>query len=194
MRIERSFTRRGVYPVTGFVISTSFPFGFVEQRRFIEWRGEIVVYPQPQLPGDFTQLPPFAQGRLESRAKGSGNDLYAIRPYLTSDHHHHIDWKATAKTARLMVREFTRDDDWRITITFDSQADEQTAAAPAFDQIFERAVAFAAGLITHFTEMGAEVRLVTDDADSGFGISPAHRFEMLRLLARLNRRTRIIVG
>jgi uncharacterized protein (DUF58 family) len=186
MRIERSFTRRGVYPVTGFVVSTSFPFGFVEQRRFIEWRSEIVIYPQPQLPGDFTHLPPFAQGRIESRAKGSGSDLYAIRPYLTSDHHHHIDWKATAKTARLMVREFTRDDDWRVTITFDSQADEQTAAAPAFDQMFERAVAFAAGLITHFTEIGAEVRLVTDEADSGFGVSPAHRFETLRLLARVS--------
>ena len=33
MRIERHFTRRGVYPVRGYVVSTKFPFGFLEQRR-----------------------------------------------------------------------------------------------------------------------------------------------------------------
>ena len=189
MRVERIFTRRGIYPVRGFIISTGFPFGFVEQRRLLEWDGEIAVYPQPRQLDDFAHLLPVAQGRIESRAKGSGSDLYAIRPYLSSDHHHHIDWKATAKTAGLMVREFTRDDDWRVTITFDSQTDEQTAAAPAFDEMFERAIAFAAGLITHFTDLGAEVRLATPhqvDADSGFGTGPAHRFEMLRRLAQVS--------
>ncbi|MDQ3012697.1 MAG: DUF58 domain-containing protein, partial [Acidobacteriota bacterium] len=189
MRIERNFTRRGIYPVSGFVISTGFPFGFVEQRRLLEWNAEIAVYPQPRLLDDFTRLLPVAQGRIESRAKGNGSDLYAIRPYLSSDHHHHIDWKATAKTARLMVREFTRDDDWRVTITFDSQTDEQTAVTPAFNEMFERAIAFTAGLITHFLDLGAEVRLVTQhhvDADSGFGISPVHRFDMLRRLAHVS--------
>ena len=115
-RIERSFDRRGVYPVAGFIINTGFPFGFVEQRRLIEWRGEIVVYPQPQPIEEFGGLLPMVAGRIESRPKGSGSDLYAIRPYLASDHHHHIDWKATAKTDQLMVREFTREDDWRVTI------------------------------------------------------------------------------
>jgi len=188
MRIERTFSKRGIYPVTGFVVSTGFPFGFVEQRRFIEWAGETAVYPQPQPLDEFLRLLPYAQGRIESRAKGSGSDLYAIRPYLSSDHHHHIDWKATAKTGRLMVREFTRDDDWRVTVTFDSQTDEQAAAAEGFDETFERAVTFAASLITHFIEQGAEVRLVTVDADSGFGSSPAHRFEVLRRLAQVTPR------
>jgi uncharacterized protein (DUF58 family) len=186
MRIERNFAKRGVYPIAGFVISTSFPFGFVEQRRLIEWPGEVAVYPQPRPLGDFGRLLPYAQGRIESRAKGSGSDLYAIRPYLSSDHHHHIDWKATAKTGRLMVREFTRDDDWRVTITFDSQTDEQAAAAEGFDETFERAITFTASLITHFIELDAEVRLVTPDGDSGFGSSPAHRFEMLRRLAQVS--------
>ena len=55
--------------------------------------------------------------------------------------------------------------------------------------MFERAIAFAAGLITHFTDLGAEVRLMTPnqvDADSGFGTGQAHRFEMLRRLAQVS--------
>ncbi len=185
-RIERSFDKRGVYPVTGFVVNTGFPFGFVEQRRLIEWRSEIAVYPQPMPIDDFSHLLPMVSGRIESRARGSGSDLYAIRQYLFSDHHHHIDWKATAKTSRLMVREFTRDDDWRVTIIFDSAADERAVADDGFADKFERAVTFAASLADHFINLGAEVRLITADVETGFGTSQSHYFTILRELAQLS--------
>ncbi|MEK7831494.1 MAG: DUF58 domain-containing protein, partial [Acidobacteriota bacterium] len=183
--IERRFDRRGVFPVTGFIINTGFPFGFVEQRRFIEWRSEIVVYPQPEPIEDFAHLLPLVTGRIESRAKGMGSDLYAIRPYLASDHHHHIDWKATAKTGQMMVREFTREDDWRITVIFDSQIDEPLAAENGFAEKFERAITFAASLLSHFIKLGGEVRLLTVNHDTGFGSGQSHLFEMLRQLAQL---------
>jgi uncharacterized protein (DUF58 family) len=185
MRIERSFAKRGVYPMRGFVIGTKFPFGFIEQRRFIETSREIAIYPQPQPLDDFFQHIPLNQGRVESRLKGSGSDLYAIRQYLSSDHHHHINWKATAKTARLMVREFTRDDDWRVTIAFDSQVEQDFTERPDFTDKFERGITFAASLINYFIDEGAEVRLLTGEIDSGFGIGRAHCFMLLRQLAPL---------
>lgn len=184
-RCDRTFSRRGVYQVYGFVISTAFPFGFLEQRRFIEAPEELIVYPQPQALADVVSLLPLSQGQLESRVKGAGSDLYAIRPYLSSDHHHHIDWKATAKTGRLMVREFTRDDDWRVTICFDAQRDSAQTDEAEFASQFERAIGLAAGLVTHFLSAGAEVRLLTDREDSRFGIGQAHRYELLRQLAQL---------
>jgi uncharacterized protein (DUF58 family) len=184
-RIERSFAKRGVYPINGFVIRTRFPFGFIEQRRQIETNGEIVVYPQPAPWDDLRRLLPLLQGRIESRAKGSGSDLYAIRQYLSSDHHHHIDWKATAKTTRLMVREYTRDDDWRVTIVFDPRVEKETASAPEFAEKFERAVTLAASLVAHFIREGAEVRLLAGDRDSGFGLGRAHSYKLFHSLARL---------
>lgn len=179
--IERRFDRRGVFPVTGFLINTGFPFGFVEQRRFFEWSGEIIVYPQPEPIDDFAHLLPLVAGQLESRVKGSGSDLHGIRPYLASDHHHHIDWKATAKTQQMMVREFTREDDWRITVIFDSQAAGEAVDA----EQFERAITFAASLLSHFINLGGEVRLMTIGFDTGFGTGQQHLFEMLRQLAPL---------
>ncbi len=186
IRIERSFDKRGIYPVTGFVINTGFPFGFIEQRRFIEWSGEIAVYPQPLPIEDFSHLLPMMAGRVESHARGSGSDLYAIRQYLASDHHHHIDWKATAKTNRVMVREFTRDDDWRVTIIFDSKVDKQTAENEDFASKFERAITFAASLTDHFINLGAEVRLIANGVMTDFGTSQSHYFRILRELARLS--------
>ncbi len=182
-RIERRFARRGVYPIRGFVIGTRFPLGFVEQRRFVEAASEIVVYPAPLAPDELAPLIRQTQGRIESRLKGSGSDLYAIRPYLASDHHHHIDWKATAKTASFMVREFTRDDDLRVTILFETRVPAELAARESFDAQFERAVAVAAGLCRFFIEQGGEVRLLAGADNSRYGTGQQHLFVMLRQLA-----------
>jgi len=190
-RTERCFDRRGVHPVTGFVINTGFPFGFIEQRRFIEWKSEIVVYPQPQPIEEFSHLLPMITGRIENKSKGSGSDLYAIRQYLSSDHHHHIDWKATAKTNQLMVREFTRDDDWRVTIVFDSQTGDQSGNNEFFEEKFERAITFAASLSNYFIDLGAEVKLVTANEETDFGTGKLHYFEILRMLAQLSYLTNV---
>ena len=96
MRIERKFGRRGVYPVTGFIISTGFPFGFVTQRRFIEWHNEIVVYPQPRPLDNFAHLLPFAQGRIESRTKSL--EAIRMRPAIA----------VSAATGRIAVQRSTQ--------------------------------------------------------------------------------------
>ncbi|HKE03779.1 MAG TPA: DUF58 domain-containing protein [Blastocatellia bacterium] len=120
-----------------------------------------------------------------------------MRQYLSSDHHHHIDWKATAKTSQLMVREFTREDDWRVTIMFDARTEKELGPTPEFAEKFERGVMLAASLISHFARAGAETRLITVPItysmkgpttgidDSGFGIGNAHSYKMFYQLARL---------
>jgi uncharacterized protein (DUF58 family) len=192
-RIERSFHKRGIYPISGFIVHSRFPFGFIEQRRRLEANGEIVVYPAPRPLDEFGQALPPMPGRIESRAKGSGSDLYAIRQYLSSDHRRQIDWKATAKTSQVMVREFTRDDDWRVTIAFDARIDKESASTPEFAEKFERGVTLAASLISHFIRAGVETRLITIPApdsitggnDSGFGMGYAHSYKMFYQLARI---------
>lgn len=121
-RIERLFEQRGRYPITGFRISTKFPAGFFKKWRRIDATGEIIVYPKPKPLDDFYHALPMLAGRIQSQARGSGDDLYAIRRYQVSDHMRYIDWKATAKSMQMMVREHTREDEWRLTIVFDTSA------------------------------------------------------------------------
>jgi uncharacterized protein (DUF58 family) len=174
------FPRRGVYPIEGFSLSTRFPFGFSESRRVIDAQGEIVVYPKPRPLNDFFDLLPISQGQIETAARGSGNDLYAIRPYSRTDHPHHIDWKATAKTTVLQVREFSRDDDWRTTIALDTSHNSGVS-----EEMFERAVILAASLVMHFIDQAAEIRLMLGEDDSGFGSTLKHGHFLLSQLARL---------
>lgn len=175
---RHDFPQRGIYPLRGFSMRSRFPFGLMERRRFINSSGEVVVYPNPQPIDDFYHLLPFTQGQKEMPARGAGTDLYAIRQYLRSDHPHHINWKATAKTSRMMVREFARDDDWRVTIALDDGVVEESDPKK-----FEQAVTLVAGLITHFGKEGAEVRLITSSEDSGYGSGQRHQLHLLRILA-----------
>ena len=194
--ITRTFTQRGVFPVRGFTITTRFPFGFVERRRYVEANGEVTVYPNPLPLDDFYHLLPLTHGQMESEQKGSGSDLYAIRHYTPTDHPRYVDWKATAKASKLMVREFTRDDDWRVTIALDTyegsreqgsedSKKEDAANSELRTSAFEKAVTLAASLLTHFLDEGADVRLMLSDYDSHFGRDNDHRYAMLKQLARV---------
>lgn len=190
-RSDHTFERRGRYPITGFRIATKFPAGFFKKWRRIDAAGEILVYPKPQPLDDFYHALPMLAGQIQSHARGSGDDLYAIRRYHPSDHIRNIDWKATAKSMQMMVREHMREDEWRLTIVFDttmppiwppdaelgivrsvsgkqtkSQAKEPSAddaedEGNAFLDRFERAVLMAASLANHFIMERAEVELIT---------------------------------
>jgi uncharacterized protein (DUF58 family) len=203
-RIEHTFKVRGRYPITGFRIATKFPAGFFKKWRRIDATGEILVYPKPQPLDDFYHALPMLAGQIESHARGSGDDLYAIRRYHPSDHMRYIDWKATAKSMAMMVREHMREDEWRLTIVFDTalppgfweQRAGQTPDAgwqraqpdpDDFRERFERAVRMAASLANHFILERAEVELITTGGQHNVasGSGQEHLYKILASLATL---------
>ena len=181
-RVEQTFEQRGRVLVTGFEISTKFPFGFFRLRRRLRARDvEIVVYPKPERAGDELHLLPVDAGQMEAQRRGAGHDLHSLREYQPRDDVRHIDWKATARAARLIVREFTAEDERRVHIALDTFVE----AAEGEDAVarFERAVTLAASLVTHFIEERAEVRLTEGDADARYGVGREHLYASLRRLA-----------
>jgi uncharacterized protein (DUF58 family) len=205
-RIEYKFGRRGGYPITAFRISTRFPTGFFKKWRKIEAAGEIVIYPKPRPLDDFYHALPMLAGQVSSHLRGTGDDLYGLRRYHPSDHIRFIDWKATAKSRELIVRDHMREDERRLTIVFDtsqpakndsrkdsSQTEpDEAASAGVFEERFEAAIVMAASLAKHFIQEGAEVELLTLREDewvkSGKGVD--HLNEILRVLATLEPDTR----
>jgi uncharacterized protein (DUF58 family) len=213
-RVEHRFDRRGRYPITGFRIATKFPAGFFKKWRRIDATGEILVYPKPQPLDDFYHTLPMLVGQIQSHARGSGDDLYAIRRYQTSDHMRNIDWKATAKAREMMVREHMREDEWRLTIVFDTslppvanggKPDDQTAgkageeektAIEIFEEKFERSVVMAASLANHFILERADVELITtnDEHNVASGSGYEHLYKILRSLSIIQPTARAGVG
>jgi len=181
--LEQVFPRRGHVLVNGFEISTRFPFGFFRHRRRLGARDvDIVVYPKPEPVADELNLLPLHTGHTPSLRRGAGHDLLLLRDYQPRDDLRHIDWKATARSRHLTVREFTAEDERRITIVLDTcltdDIDEEN-----FRIRFESGVTQSASLVQHFIDERAEVCLVLGMERGRFGMGQEHLYACLRRLA-----------
>jgi uncharacterized protein (DUF58 family) len=181
--IEQVFPRRGHVLVNGFELSTRFPFGFFRHRRRLGARDvDIVVYPKPEAVTDELNLLPLQTGQTPSLRRGAGQDLLLLRDYQPRDDLRHIDWKATARSRHLTVREFTAEDERRITIVLDTRLTDDIDEEN-FRIRFESGVTQAASLVRHFIDERAEVCLVLGMERGRFGIGQEHLYASLRRLA-----------
>lgn len=143
--VELSFPRRGSYVQSGFGLQTKFPFSFLRKTRTVAMKREIIVYPSVETTDEFYEMLPLITGEFETYVRGRGYDLYRIRDYGAEDSARHVDWKATARTGDLKVREFTREDERKLRLVFDNP--EPGRISP---ETYERGVALAASLAWHF--------------------------------------------
>jgi uncharacterized protein (DUF58 family) len=150
--VELRFPRRGRYVQEGFGVATRFPFSFLVKTRRMALRQETLVYPSVEPMDEFFEVLPMITGEFEAFVRGRGYDLYRIREYMPEDSARHVDWKATAKSGELKVREFTREDERKLRIVFDNPPRE--AVSPA---AYENAVALAASLGWHFAAEDTEL-------------------------------------
>src|SRR5437667_3635251 len=181
--IEQVFPKRGQVRVDGFELSTRFPFGFFRHRRRLRARDvDIVVYPKPEPVADELHLLPLYTGQTVSFRRGAGHDLLMLRDYQPRDEPRHVDWKATARTRRLTVREFTAEDERRTTIVLDTRLTEDIDEEN-FRIRFEGGVIQAASLVKHFIDERAEVRLMLGEDRGRFGTGQEHLYACLRRLA-----------
>jgi len=153
--LELRFERRGRYRESGFGLATRFPFAFLTKTRHVALEREILVYPPVEPADEFFEILPLVRGEWESFVRGRGSDLYRIREYMPEDSARHVDWKATAKSGSLKVREFSREDERKLRLVFDNPW-----AGAVSPQAYERAVNLAASLAWHFWEENAEVSFV----------------------------------
>ncbi|MDX6290869.1 MAG: hypothetical protein QOH42_2668 [Blastocatellia bacterium] len=181
--LEQVFPRRGHVLVNGFEISTRFPFGFFRHRRRLGARDvDIVVYPKPEAVADDLNLHPLHTGQTPSLRRGAGHDLLLLRDYQPRDDLRHIDWKATARSRQLTVREFTAEDERRITIVLDTRLTDDIDEEN-FRIRFESGVTQTASLVQHFIDERAEVSMVLGMDRGRFGTGPEHLYASLRRLA-----------
>ncbi len=155
--VELRFERRGRFQQDGFGLATRFPFAFLTKTRRIALAKEIVVFPSVEPTGKLLEVLPLITGEFESFVRGRGHDLYRIREYTHDDSARHVDWKATAKSGSLKVREFSREDERKLRIVFDNPAPETASDG---DVAYEDAVSLVASLSWHFAQENAELSFV----------------------------------
>ncbi len=147
--IELEFPRRGAHTENLFVLTTRFPFGFLEKTALVRLKKETVVYPSIAPQPEFEELLSGLTGEMETHFRGRGTDFYRIRPYEASESARFVDWKSTAHMGTLQVREFAADQQRSVEIFLD-----RCAAGPWF----ERAVECCAFLAWELSRQGMELQ------------------------------------
>ncbi|MGH9265089.1 MAG: DUF58 domain-containing protein [Acidimicrobiales bacterium] len=175
--------RRGVVSVGPLEARRFDPLALSTGARTVAPASELVVYPQveellplPHAPGDDRR-----GGFRQATAMGAtGDDFYALRPWVMGDDLRRVHWPSTARRDELMVRQHDIPWQGRATVVLDVRAhfhDEDS---------LEQAVSAAASIAVSSGQGGSLVRLITTDgADSGFGAGPAHLDAVLERLARV---------
>src|SRR5437868_1101498 len=156
--LELKFARRGRYQQEGFGLATRFPFAFLTKTRRVPLVREVIAYPSVEPTDEFFEVLPLITGEFASFERGRGNDLYRIREHMPDDSARHVDWKASAKSGSLKVREFSREDERKLRIVFDNSIVDVVS-----EQAYESAVALAASLAWHFTGENTDISFVTQE-------------------------------
>lgn len=198
-RNDHIFPNRGRLIIRDFELSTKFPFGFFRHRRRLPAReAELIVFPTiAEIDSDIDNIP-LDLGKRSSSRRGVGRDLLSLRDYQAQDDLRHIDWKATARTSQLTVREFAAEDEQRVTVILDTLtghdrderralreklAAEQSGKPVIASLTFEQHAGLAASVLTNFAANHAEIRLAIDGDVGEFGSGRVHLNESLKRLA-----------
>jgi uncharacterized protein (DUF58 family) len=205
--IKTSCQRRGRFRLGPITLYAGDPFGLFVLRRDLELTGSIVVYPPTaDLPAFAPRLGELSGGSLRSRRTHHvTTNVAGVRDYVPGDSFGRIHWRSSARTGRLIVKEFELDPQADIWLYLDMEmgvhvgelpppvpepplALPPVLRAPPLDPTTEEyAIAIAAALARHFLDRGSAVGLVTYARDQRRLIAQADRGarQLDRLLSML---------
>jgi uncharacterized protein (DUF58 family) len=173
--------RRGIIEIGPLEVIVGDPFGLAASSTEAAPRAELTVYPRiddivavPHTSGD----DPHAGADHPSALGRSGEDFYALRPYVVGDDLRRVHWPSTARRDELTVRQDELPWQGRVTVLLDVRRSAHTPAS------LELAVSAAASIITACWKRRDLVRLTTtDNADFGFAAGTAHAEAIMEFLA-----------
>jgi len=138
--------RRGPLRVDLESVGSLFPFGFLKKSFAAAESTEALVWPAAVEYRRFA-VPAARQqagGERVSRV-GGGSDLLALRRYEMGDSHRMIHWKASARTRRLLVRQFAGENSEEYSLWVNTR-DERWVRADQFELLLSFAATLAEDL------------------------------------------------
>ena len=155
--LEIPAVRRGVIRIGPPTAVRSDPVGILRRERRWDARRELFVHPRTvPVPAVSGGLIRDLEGSPVQRLVDADMSFHAIREYLPGDAQRQIHWKSTAKTGRLMVRQFEQTLRSRLAVVLSLDEDDF-----ASEEEFELAVGCAASLSVQAVRDGREVEVVT---------------------------------
>jgi uncharacterized protein (DUF58 family) len=166
---------RGVHPVHGARVSSSYPFGLLEVGRRLATPRELVVYPAPT---------PLVAARSASEAlaealQTGGHGHAEVQPAGMRDHRRgdelrRVHWRASARRGALVVREWEGGGDGGLELLLDRRCGSEA---------LEQALSLISAVVQLARDHKQVLRLHSQGLQQGFGPGQRPWPEALRFLA-----------
>ncbi len=175
--------KRGILEIGPLTVTMADPFGITEVSMNASGVSELTVYPHvddivpvPQTTGN----DPMSGAEHPNALGRTGEDFYALRPYVVGDDLRRVHWPSTARHDELMVRQDELPWQGRASVLVDVRSSANT------EQSLELVISAAASIVTASVKRQDLVRLITTDgSDSGFAAGHAHVESIMEHLASI---------
>lgn len=176
VRLKMFFSSRGWNELPEITVNTRYPFGFFKKWIAVSADTErILVYPKIYDISKEQGTDNADTGNSSSDRTGHGEEFRSIREYTTGDNTKHIDWKKSAKSAKLMVKEFYSESSRVARVTF---APWQQAR----DNL-EQYISKIASLVIMYTKSGYDIEFKAADTSISSRSNKEATLLILRYLA-----------
>jgi len=147
VRLGLHCKKRGVYNLRGYRVETDFPFGLVRSYRVHNDPQSLMVYPwfHPLARLDIPTGRRYHPGGVALASNlGESFEFLGNREYQEGDNTRDIDWRATARLSKPIIREYREEYFLRVGIVLDTHLPLENRGRGVDD--FERAVSTAAAV------------------------------------------------
>jgi uncharacterized protein (DUF58 family) len=175
---------RGRLRLSGFRVSTRFPFGLIHKSKDVAAGTDLLVYPaMVPVPEDLLRGFASQHGRGQHKWRSRRGEFFGLREFRQGDDPRDIHWRTSARRGGAFVRETEDDEGQEVRLVLDNRVSSGSALAP--DEAFERAVSLAASVACEMLHRGYRVGLAVSGEEITPEGGPAQATRILRFLALL---------
>jgi uncharacterized protein (DUF58 family) len=180
-------TRRGRLKLSGFRLSTRFPFGLIHKSKDIEAPAELLVYPALiAVPANLLRGFASQHGRGLHKWRSRRGEFFGLREFRQGDDPRDIHWRTSARRGAPFVRELEDDEGQEVCLVLDNGAGTGPTPrppTPGEDTAFEGMVSLAASLACELLARGYRVGLYARGEEITPEGGQAQATRLLRFLA-----------
>ncbi len=198
-RVRTRCTQRGKFTIGPITLRGGDPFGLFPAQRVIPQTSDLIVYPATVDVSSFVvnvgDLPGGAA--TQRRTHYVTPNASGVREYMWGDSFNRIAWSTTARTGRLMVKEFELDPTTDVWVLVDLHKGVHQVAPPPQPGVpepldewavstEETSITIAASIMQHFIEQGRNVGLVARGMHSEIVNADRGERQVLKMLEALS--------
>lgn len=178
-------TRRGTFRPSAVTVRVTGPLGLVTRQAPRELPGELQVHPsfrsRDQAELHLRRARLLTEGQRATRRRGEGTEFEALRDYVEGDAYRHVDWAATARAGRPIVRTHRSERNQQVLVLLDAGrvVAGTVEGVPRLDHGMDATLALA----TVATRLGDRVGLVAFGARTRAVVPPRRDADQRRRLS-----------